>query len=204
MSNDGNNYKRLWKLQATANKLVLDGRRDPLLLCDLLQKFVEEGDSKTTSHLKLISGGHVLSIPATDGKRTIAQAGEVFTGYVDPNFKAWKLDVPSAQTKPMSVQVWEHTLDDKLANIFASTGKPNDALCIPQSQISFFAARYPEWLCADGYGAFFMFKENKKLFVANVRFDDARQLRVRVYHLSYGDVLYASYRSRFVLPQLEV
>jgi hypothetical protein len=40
MSN-GNVIKRLWKLQASANKLVLDGKRTPEQLCDLLQKFID-------------------------------------------------------------------------------------------------------------------------------------------------------------------
>ena len=204
MSNDSN-YERLWKLQATANKLVLDGRRDPLLLCNLFQKFVEGGDIKTTSYLKLISDGHVLSLPATNGKRTIAQAGDVFTGGIDSNFRRWKLDVPSAPTAPMSVQVWEHTTNNgNFADIFASTGKPNDALCIPQSQIVFFAATYQEWLRTNGYRTFFMFKKGEEFFVPSVSFGDARQLHADVDRLSDDDVLPVVYRYRFVIPQLEV
>ncbi|MDB5187931.1 MAG: hypothetical protein JWO50_451 [Candidatus Kaiserbacteria bacterium] len=38
MSN-GNILERLWKLEATANKLVLDGKRTPESLCSLLQEF---------------------------------------------------------------------------------------------------------------------------------------------------------------------
>lgn len=40
MSN-GNVIERLWKLEASAKKLVLDGKRAPEQLCDLLQKFID-------------------------------------------------------------------------------------------------------------------------------------------------------------------
>ena len=40
MSN-GNVIERLWKLEASANKLVLDGKRAPEQLCDLLQTFID-------------------------------------------------------------------------------------------------------------------------------------------------------------------
>ncbi len=39
MSND-NVFERLWKLGASANKLVLDGKREPQALVDILQEFV--------------------------------------------------------------------------------------------------------------------------------------------------------------------
>jgi hypothetical protein len=39
MSN-GNVIERLWKLEASAKKLILDGKRAPEQLCDLLQKFI--------------------------------------------------------------------------------------------------------------------------------------------------------------------
>ncbi len=36
----GNMFERLWKLQASANQLVLEGKREPEILAELLQKFV--------------------------------------------------------------------------------------------------------------------------------------------------------------------
>lgn len=36
----GNSFERLWKLQASANKIVLDGKREPEALADILQVFV--------------------------------------------------------------------------------------------------------------------------------------------------------------------
>ena len=203
MSNDSN-YERLWKLQATANKLVLDGRRDPLLLCNLFQKFVEEGDSKTTSYLKLISDGHVLSLPATNGKRTIAQADDVFTGYIDPDFMNWGLDVKQVPTPTMPVKVFEHVRDGTFVNIFDSVGRSYDSMAHTQNKIVVFCEKYRDWLRTEGYSTFFLFKEDEKFFVADVRFDDARRIYVIVENLSNDYVWYAKYRFRFVLPQLPV
>ena len=38
----GNPFERLWKLQASINKLVLDGKRDPEMVADVLQTIVDE------------------------------------------------------------------------------------------------------------------------------------------------------------------
>lgn len=57
MSN-GNVIERLWKLEATAKKLVLDGKRAPEQLCDLLQKFI---DTATFSPLAFIGEGWLFA-----------------------------------------------------------------------------------------------------------------------------------------------
>ena len=161
-------------------------------------------DNKTTSHLKLISGGHVLSLPATDGKRTIAQAGDLFTGYIDPDYVNWGLDVSQASVPAMSVDVFEQTLDGTFANIFDGVGRSYDSMAHTQNQIVVFCEKHRDWLPTEGYGTFFLFKEDRKFFVAKVRFDDARRLYVDVHPLSDDDVWNARFRYRFVLPQLPV
>lgn len=40
----GNQFERLWKLQASANKMVLDGKREPEAFADILQGFVFGGN----------------------------------------------------------------------------------------------------------------------------------------------------------------
>jgi hypothetical protein len=57
MSN-GNVIERLWKLEATAKKLVLDDKRAPEQLCDLLQKFI---DTATFSPLTFIGEGWLFA-----------------------------------------------------------------------------------------------------------------------------------------------
>lgn len=37
-----NPYERLWKLEATVNKLILDGKRDPRKVADALQRIIED------------------------------------------------------------------------------------------------------------------------------------------------------------------
>ena len=53
MSN-GNMFERLWKLLATANKLVLDGKRDAEAFCNLLQAFIEVKQVKVWKTWKTI------------------------------------------------------------------------------------------------------------------------------------------------------
>ena len=94
MSN-GNVFERLWKLQATANKLILDGNRDPEQLCELYQKFIETnritftviGTGLTSAEwiTRLESGGHkpsdyakdILSKPGYDAKHRL-EAGKEY------------------------------------------------------------------------------------------------------------------------------
>ena len=46
--------------------------------------------------LKCISVGQKIAIPKTLGKRTIAGANSLFTGYLDPDFINWGCDVSSS------------------------------------------------------------------------------------------------------------
>ena len=55
MSND-NVFERLWKLQAKANSLVLDSKRNPQVLIDFYQKFLETPEWKTWMTIKLGTG----------------------------------------------------------------------------------------------------------------------------------------------------
>jgi len=68
MSND-KVINRLWNLQATVNKLVQDGRRDPEVLCDLLQKFMEQ--SVQFSPSKFIVEGYSYDEPRNPRSATL-------------------------------------------------------------------------------------------------------------------------------------
>jgi hypothetical protein len=73
MSN-GNVFERLWKLLATANKLVLDGKRDAESFCQLLQAFIEEKPSKVWKTWKTIKLGTGLQT-ADDFLKKVMEAG---------------------------------------------------------------------------------------------------------------------------------
>lgn len=63
MSND-NQIERLWKLQATVNKLVLDGKRDPREVSDILQGILE---SRPQQRWREEDGVIYFSVGPTDG-----------------------------------------------------------------------------------------------------------------------------------------
>ncbi len=156
----------------------------------------------TTTHLRLISGGKSIVIPATDGTRTLAQASDVFTGCIDSNHVKWGLDVPQSPTTAMSVEVFEQTRDGTFANIFDSMRRSHDQMCFRQNQIVVFCKKHRNRLPTDGYSTFFLFKEDGKYFVARVYFVVDDRLKVRVDLLSSACVWLAEYRHCFVVPQL--
>ena len=153
--------------------------------------------------LKLISAGEKLVIGATGGKRTIAQAKEIFKGYLDPDFKNYGCDV-SGEAKPETpTEVYEMVKDADFRKIFGSFGVNLDQLCFTQDQIIGFVENFRNWLHPEGWATLFLFKVNGEFFVARVRVRSG-ELEVDVYRFSYDYVWDASYRYRVVVPQLEL
>jgi len=161
---------------------------------------VQQGLPSSEVYLRKISGD--VTIPATTGARTIAQAKKTFPGYIDSDFANWGLNVPSPSTPDTSVEVHEQVKDGTFATIFGSLGKNLDDLCFTQGQNISFVEVHPELLHPEGYGTFFLFKVNGEYFVAGVDRRSGGRLQAYVYRFSFDDVWYAEYRSRFVFPQL--
>ena len=156
--------------------------------------------------LKLISGNKDIIIKASDGQRTIAQATEVFTGYIDSDFKDWGLDKPGKATPVTKVAVHEMNSDSKLKPMFKKLNIDLDKLCFTQNQIIDFVLDKDsrKWLHPQGYATFFLFKENGKYFVARVYFNSSDPLRVSVSQLEDGNVWEAESCHRVVVPELLV
>ncbi len=154
---------------------------------------------------RLISGAETLTIPATVGKRTIAKAKKVFTAYLDADFKGWGLDIESNPTPETLVEVHELIRDGNFAQIYGDLDVPLTKLVLTQDQIIAFVETHKKWLRTDGYGTFFLFKENvkgeDKFFVAGVRVVSGG-LDVGVDEFSSDYVWYGVYSHRFVIPQL--
>ena len=155
-----------------------------------------------TKYLHHISGGEVV-IPVCDGTQTIADNGKrVFTGWIDPDFKAYGANERGQATPETSVQVYEMTEDADFATMFASLDKETDKLCLTQHQILEFVRSRPDLLRTDGYATFFLFKSKGKLVVAHVyRYGDGT-FSVSVYRFDFNLVWYTRYRHRVVVPQL--
>ena len=207
MSNGTNEIERLWKVQTSLNKLILDGRRDPGDVADILQKILDKG---ANPYLNLVD---TAILAPTKGSVTIAQSADVFPGFLDPNFEGWDTNVAGVDTAEMSADIYEMKKDGTYAQLFGSlTGAQGSyeeiaaacrPLCWQQGQIVEFARSHRALLRQDGYGTFFLFEVNGELFVARVRVDGG-QLRVRVYRFSLTDVWVAGRRRRVVVPQQTV
>lgn len=150
--------------------------------------------------LKLISGAETLTLDPTDGKKTIARAGDLFF-YLDGDFKAYGCDVPGKPSQGGPVQVHEMVKDGTFAQIFGGLSDNLDSLCLEQDQIIQFVEKHRKWLRTDGYGTFFLFKVNGEGFVAGVRVDSGGRLDAGVYRFSYDSVWRAESRPRVVVPQ---
>jgi len=149
--------------------------------------------------LKLISGTESLVIEALDGKAIIVNAKLVFKSYIDSDFKNWNLDNVGQVTDETSFNVYEMTKNATFAQIFSSLADNLDRLLVTQSQIISFCEKYPGCLRQDGYGTFFLIKENGKYFVVNVHVV-GDGLGVSVGRLEYDFVWSAGGRHRLVAP----
>lgn len=160
-----------------------------------------------TSHLRLLSGGQEVVISACPGgpRASLAYAGKTFTGYVDSNFKNWKLDTEQPSTEATPVLVYEMHKDGTFMDIYGSFNVNKEALAFKsQEQVEKFAIEHRAHLRTDGYGTLFLFTEEvngkEEFFVADVHLGDRGQLEVSVGRFSYGYVWSASNQHRFVIP----
>ncbi len=139
-------------------------------------------------------------IPATTGKRTIASAKKVFTGYLDPDFTNLGLDVPGEAKPETKVESFELTKDGTFNDFFTSLGDL-DKLVMTDDQIIWVVENRPDLLNLDGRGTFFLKKKGEEFFVAGVGCDSGG-LAVDVSRLSSTYVWSAQFRHRAVVPQL--
>lgn len=151
-------------------------------------------------HLKLISADESLAVALSDGRKTIAQATDVF-GYVDSNFKCSGCDVPGPPTGATPVRVYEMTRDGTFKELFGDFGVEIDRLAFTQAQILQFVQHHPHWLKRGGNGTFFLFKSGGEFFVAAVYLFADGRVGVRLRRFSLERVFRAKKRHRLVVPQ---
>jgi len=192
MSNDKKAIDRLFKLQTQINTLVMGGSRDAESISDLLQKVLEE-KKQYLRHLETVT------LRATSREITLAQASDVFTGWVDSDFKNWSTDVPGQDTDEADVAVYEMVHDGTYQTLLSSLGE-FDQLCLSQGQIKRFCQDHFEYLRQGGYGTFFPFKVKQKRYVASVHAGGDR-LGVYLYRFGRVRVWRAVCRHRVVVQQ---
>jgi hypothetical protein len=180
---------------------VRKGAVDPEMIYHAVSPLLKQGrkvkKEKTfpTSIIRRLSTPN-LTIQATDGRRTLAKAMDVF---VDGIYGE-SCDVAGNSRPATTAVVYELIEDGIFQQIFKGQGVPFDQLCWEQDQIIEFAIAHREHLHPKGCATFFPFKSAGTFFVANVYWDDARRLKGLVHRLAYKDVWGADYRFRVVLP----
>jgi len=187
------------------NKPALQRALADKVLIPAVTEFVKQkvlmAMENATAYVKSLSVGKVIFIDALDGKEILGEAKDVFPSGIDSDFKNWGLNVEGVPTKKTKVSVFEMIKDGDFRQLFGSFGENLDRLCLTQAQIKQFCKKHGDWLRADGYATFFLFKVNGEYFVAYVRvFSDG--LSVRVDRFSDGSVWSAEYQHRVVVPQL--
>ena len=152
--------------------------------------------------LELISGGEMLTIDAVDGSEVIPGSEDMFRAGIDSDFRNWKADESGQPTKETSVAVYEMVADATFSQMFGSVSTDLGKLCFTQHQVKNFIKKYRNWLRADGWATFFLFKSHGHFFVAYVNVHDVGRLYVNVSRLENGLVWSAGHRRRVVFPQL--
>lgn len=152
--------------------------------------------------LKNISEGKNIVIAPTDGKKTIAQAKNVFD-YIDSDFSNWDTDVTGEKKEETPVSVHEMAEDANFSQMFNSISSDLKKLCLTQDQIISFVENHKNWLHPEGYANFFLFEANNEFFVARVFLNSDGELDVGVIRFEDSRVWRAGSRYRVVVPQLE-
>lgn len=145
-----------------------------------------------------------LTIAPTKGDVTIAEATEVFTGYVDPNFQKWGTSQAGADTEATLVDVLEMSKDGIYKQLFGSLGRDVRSLCLSQPQIVEFCRSHREHLRQEGFGTFFLFEVNNELLVANVHVVEGRLRAYIDFFARSNDAKDSGCRHRFVVKQQSV
>jgi len=182
-------------------KLVERGNELKTVVMEAVKKKLAEIAENIVGIVKLISGAETITLKPTDGKETIAKAGNLFTGYLDRDFEAWGLDVASTPTGPRNLKVYELVKNGDYQKIFGSLATDTKKLCLTQPQAIQFVENHRKWLSKD-YWTFILFEANGELFVALVVLDSDGAPRVDVYRFSDDGVWSAEDRGRIVVPQL--
>ena len=172
-----------------------------LALQDIVEgKFNYERQApETPSITRLIESG--VMIEKCDGKAFIGKADKTFKSFIDSDFKDWGLNRAGNITEETLLDIHEIVEDARFSQIFPSINSDLDKLVVTQNQIIRFCEKHPTLLRQEGYGTFFLIKENGEYFVVHVSVN-AGGLYVGVYRLGYDVVWIGVCRHRVVFPQL--
>lgn len=137
-----------------------------------------------------------ISIPALDGKETIAKS--TMFAYIDSDFKNLGLNKVGEKTEGKLFEVLELDKDMTFKEMFTQPEKQ----WMTQAQVLAFIKEHGDKLRRDGWATLFLLKKDDEFFVTFVRVYSGG-LRVGVSRFEGGGVWYAEYQRRLVSPQLD-
>jgi hypothetical protein len=162
--------------------------------------------------LRLISGGHVLTLKALNGQCLIYNSKKIFNSFIDSNFVNWNLNKTGVATPKTPVQVHKIVGDGTIMEIFSSMPGNWNQKWLSQNQVIDFCETLSDWLSQDHYSTLFLIKkdENKPIDEAKpqnnlVAVDvdvSSGGLHVDVRHLTNGSSWQGESRHRVVSPKL--
>jgi len=112
--------------------------------------------------LRLISEGHELIVPASDGNRLICDAETTFWSGIDEDFVKWGVNKPGVPTFDSLAQVYEIIGNGTFMDIFQALPGCWNHKWISQNQLIDFCENFASWLRQDGYANFFLIKRDEK------------------------------------------
>ena len=153
-----------------------------------------------TLFLEIVNSEKPLVIRALDGTEIISNNKELFSTWVDPNFKRWKLEGERRETKEIEVASYRPVKNFVFEELFSSLTDDLDELCLTSSQIVEFCKNYFDH---KNYSTFFLMKGTTgKYFVVSVDSYE-KGLQLFVYRFFNNNKRSFKHRFRFILPKLK-
>lgn len=121
--------------------------------------------TSTASVLERLFADKLITIPACDGEKMIAEAGSVFTEHVDRRFRGVR--EAGENTPKTTVALYELKHRATFVEMFGSLSADTKSLCLTQSQIIEFCRKYRNCLHPD-WAMFFLFRSGGCFLVAGV------------------------------------
>lgn len=175
----------------------------------IMQSMTLSTAGTATRKLQCLTRRHsitIITLQPTNGMRTIAQAGDVFRGFISPYFREWGLDVPSDSTPQSQVVVDKQIRDGTNIEVFRGYNTDLRHLTLSQPQIILFIRTEADnYVCKDRWTRFrFLFEVKHEFYIAHIERNTKGIYDACVSRFSRdNERSFAEDCDRVVLPQLK-
>lgn len=144
----------------------------------------------------------IVTIPESDGTKTIADSSDIFTSFIEPIFE--KLGSNSKGKKTKKMPAWIHKLTRKASpfDMLKSLSKDFDKLCFTQNQIVLFCAKHLKFFKERKCATLFLFKEGDEYHICAVFVEDEGSAAY-LYDFKFREEWDTKYAPNLLTPSLE-